>query len=793
MKTWRVNSALNSRLLPRFIVLLLLVTLILWAKQLAIDLPTYHLDGAFQTASGLYRLHAGQLPGRDFFPYLGIGPLYSLWPVFELAGGNLAASVFAARCLTIVCGVITMAAMAQWLLQPRSAYWTLCWAALVYSVAIVIFIPNGIHVPDWLEFFITPGNSLKPIRAFGPVIALGMTYWVAQSDRLSESQARYCVALIAAVCALWSNDFSYISVFILFIFYCATHWMKHKSIAHAMRSTFFLFLLAAAMWVCLFALLTHDHLDKILIYNFSDVLHDQWWYFAPYSNKSRVLHLSELGKLYDSDLSWFLSATVLASLNLARRRDARSLAVLLLGLAFFGGGFTASVGGHIGGYFHPARFWATLVVYYYLWHVVSTWAGRRVLFQSLPSHFIRAQNVIASCAVIAAVSLSAIQYTNWNAASKHAQTDESRFLVPELGGYLSQDWQAYAELARQNSEAAVAEEYWGIWSAINRVFPPWPVDSLIHALGSVRQLASQQVNRPDYLITTRFEVSSVWQPWGFSTNYWFYREILDHYQLIGSGPSTYVWKRGRSGMSRTIAECNVLNNGHKFSISGSVGLYEVELEYLAQKSNRTVVLVKNNISFGVDMPGYVSINQSATSAVFPVYAPRAGSTLFGSMVNEDRSGLSITACHATRMDGVAREIFDYPQKWNWRGCNLYTEVGSIHTDGCYISSDGLQRSGTLAFGPYVVLDEGHYRFNVNYSAHGPATSEVGSWDVFSAFDTGNIPFPSDRLYGTEDAIHSFHGEFEIPHDTEMLPMEVRVFTNKHTKVSVHSLNIERLK
>src|SRR3954451_22069902 len=52
-----------------------------YARQSSLVLPTMHLDGSFQTASGLFRLESGQWPGKDFFPYLGIGPVMALFPV----------------------------------------------------------------------------------------------------------------------------------------------------------------------------------------------------------------------------------------------------------------------------------------------------------------------------------------------------------------------------------------------------------------------------------------------------------------------------------------------------------------------------------------------------------------------------------------------------------------------------------------------------------------------------------------------------------------------------------------
>lgn len=78
---------------------LLAITIIgLWhvVRTVTLALPSWHVDGAFQTASGLFRLNDGQFPGRDFFPYLGMAAVYVLFPLFKLAGADLAASTSAA-------------------------------------------------------------------------------------------------------------------------------------------------------------------------------------------------------------------------------------------------------------------------------------------------------------------------------------------------------------------------------------------------------------------------------------------------------------------------------------------------------------------------------------------------------------------------------------------------------------------------------------------------------------------------------------------------------------------------
>lgn len=97
---------------------LFIVFLVFQSLDLAINVPTFHLDGAFQTASGLFRLDAGQLPGRNFFPYLGIGPLFLLYPIFKLSGSCLTSSVFSAKFITLLFGGYQFPFYGNWFFAP---------------------------------------------------------------------------------------------------------------------------------------------------------------------------------------------------------------------------------------------------------------------------------------------------------------------------------------------------------------------------------------------------------------------------------------------------------------------------------------------------------------------------------------------------------------------------------------------------------------------------------------------------------------------------------------------------
>ncbi len=98
------NLSRNALLCAYAAVAFWLIYAITYALTVTVDLPFFHVDGAFQTASGLYRLDAHLFPGRDFLPYLGIGPLLLLYLPFKIMGANLAASTAGAWMLTLIAG-----------------------------------------------------------------------------------------------------------------------------------------------------------------------------------------------------------------------------------------------------------------------------------------------------------------------------------------------------------------------------------------------------------------------------------------------------------------------------------------------------------------------------------------------------------------------------------------------------------------------------------------------------------------------------------------------------------------
>ena len=136
--------------------------------RMAQVIPLWHIDGAFQTASGLIRLSQGAVIGTDLFPYLGIGPLYALWPIFKLLGGTLSAAIAASQLLNLVLLVASIS-----LLLHIFVGTAVMRSLAIGSLIVMVSYYAGREIPvagRLLRFTLFPGNSMRFTRASLPYL-----------------------------------------------------------------------------------------------------------------------------------------------------------------------------------------------------------------------------------------------------------------------------------------------------------------------------------------------------------------------------------------------------------------------------------------------------------------------------------------------------------------------------------------------------------------------------------------------------------------------------------------------
>ena len=389
-------------------------------------------------------------------------------------------------------------------------------------------------------------------------------------------QRNVIAGLLIGATMLWSNDFAIPTAGLFSIFYCSYFYFEEKA---TWKFSAMIFCLTAILsWGVLLSLITVGHPFELIKFNFIDVAKDQWWYYGPYGPSTRIFEFSHLPRLISGENYFPLVILLMASMVAIKTKKIEHVLLAGIGLTLFAGGSLASLGGHIDEYFGGFYYWGAATTILVFLRGIQLFAT--LITESNPQLIIHLEAglliIVFFCLLIGA-SVRWIDYKEYITIAKN---DSSRFYVPELGGYLGKDWMGYIGYARQNKNRKVIEDYWGIWSALNNTFPSWPVDSVIHALGSIRNTAKLALADADFIISTRYAASPQWQPWGLSQNYWFYDELLSSWEPYSSSPTTIVWRKIEKIREYSDIGCNVSVRGNSFTIaSKSKGYYKVILNY----------------------------------------------------------------------------------------------------------------------------------------------------------------------------------------------------------------------
>jgi hypothetical protein len=575
-------------------------------------------------------------------------------------GANLSASVISAQFVTLIAGALSTALIFHLIWRPKSFCTSITTGAVLYMVPIAAATYFSFQLPGWIGFSISPGNSLRPIRALAPyLMVIGYYFFIL---KINNCRIKYVLCgILNALILLWSNDYAIPSAG-LFALFVSLQSVRRKEFNLGNSLTYFFSV--SASWIVLLSLATNGNPLALIKYNFLDVAKDQWWFFGPYGESSRVFSLQQVGRLFSEENQFPLVVLALIGILAIKTRYIEHALAFWIGLVLFAGGVVASVGGHLGGYFGAFYFWGWMTLIATLAHFA--WFATNKLFQQRIFERIILQIVLFAFLVGSAVAVLN-SWSNYQSSLSNAKNDLDRFYVPELGGYLSQQWSGYISLIRNAESNQVIEEYWGLWSATRKIISAWPVDSVISALGSTRETAKNKLKDAHFLISTRYTTATEWQPWNLSQNYWFYEELIKNWTPYDLSPTTVVWiKDSNSKGEFKSTDCNVDKKSKRLVLNAPiVGFYELEMKYSLAGDGRFILMAKNNISFGADADGYVSLDPKGRVAKFPVYISQTGlSPLEIKITGTSAFDLELLGCDVHQIPMVNSNVLHVPGAFN---------------------------------------------------------------------------------------------------------------------------------
>lgn len=583
--------------------------------------PTYHLDGAFQTFSGLNRLLQGDVIARDFIPYLGSGPLLSVFIPFIVFGGNLISSVIAAKFLSLIIfqGIVYFI-FKQLNPSPRTRtpmVATLAFTCLLFA----LYTPELIHIPQFLranDFIETvlsasqPGWSLRPIRASAPYVFIA-TIFVLQRFSSDKRRPYYALIALGALTAMWSNDYA-IPTALVFLTQQLYSSVADRNYATCAR----LLLTFVASWFSTTSLYTFGNPAAIIKYNFFDVPNTQFWYFGPWLADTRVFSLLDLAKILTNENVWLSLVVLLGLIGRALISKKKSNSHLIsAGLVAFIGGLVATVGGHAGGYFWSFKFWSYIVLSALGVKFIYDYSRRAKWRETLKAA------LLGSVATILATVAIVVTIKDSNQTKELSESQEY-FYSEIIGGYLPVE---FVNLRQSTSHGDVIEEYYGITSTLGRYEAGGTrVDSIIHALGSEREKYEQIITSyKGKVITTSPSMDSAWTSWNFSANWWFYKNLILNFSPRETSPNTISWKfdpSTNSKITKVSIDCRIDQKNKKVVfVSEVAGLYELQIiQDPDLQRSRSYAMIENNINFAGDSNAYLAVPPNDEVVRLPFFA-----------------------------------------------------------------------------------------------------------------------------------------------------------------------------
>lgn len=684
-------------------VICLLVGIVFRSLAMSINIPFNHIDGTFQTSSGLYRLDAGLCPGKDFLPYLGVGLLYFIYPLFKIAGANVFAAMFASQAMTFISAALSVLTVCLLCLRGRLLYSILIASALL---SIGMFVAPY-DLPSFIFDRLRPAQSLRPIRSLAPYLSFLFAYLLLTWHKKTRLNA-IILGAVGGLCVLWSNDFGLPCIFALSGLLIALWRLSICSVRDLFA--YAVSLITTAI-LCL-TIATCGSPLSLISYNFIDIAQDQWWYFGPWSLETRLYSPFDLGKVFKTSeqfaLALGLSGLVCVLAFVTKKIEHIVLAWLTI--AIFLGTLIVTVGGHIElGYLNPLVFHAFLVgIFLPLGYLVDS----RTETESAGSARIGSMTVsIAFLLLTLGIAIhEALSYLDESAT---AQDDSNRFYVTELGGFLPSNWRNYVQRARESTGTSV-EEYWGIWSAIRGGEKILPVDSVIHALGGTREVAKHAFSsKPiDHVVTTRLGFSN-WQAWSMSSNWWLYRHLILHYTPYANSRATVLWKPSDQTINTKSIDCTV-TQGKGWFIAAEPGLYDVSIVLAnTQPRGRHLLLVRNGLVHAMRSQGWLSLPLAGQKKDFPMLVFEKGRQAielsFQGLAQEQQP--DIASCVASYIDFEHPDVFvkPLPRPTTVNISNQLWYRGVARTAPKFIVMDTQQNRARFISGRTVKFSEGSTR------------------------------------------------------------------------------------
>lgn len=504
-----------------------------WASVTPFD--GYPTNGAFQLYNTLRRMDSGQLPGRDFPVFHGLGIPLVHYPVYRLGGGDLFASEMARHLVSRVSAVMVYL-LASWLFT-RSLLPGLLWSVL--SLSLDLLLPEHWW---WIHelprgFDCRPQNSSLGLRSLLPVLFVAVLYGC--------PQGKAATGLLGILLAMaWMLG---VEQGIALVAGVSVTWLAFR-IARSRRpavigspSLAWVLGVGGLVWAGLVLLCARDKLVEVLRFYFVKLPGDQVWYFGVPPNNflgdGTAVSLADAARIVA--ISVVCAAWWLRSMRYARHAiDATSLNPALAN-AVAASYAALSLASYLGMTKVPycQAAYRILVVFGTVWlykRAASAGLWKRLESEVEASRFAKL-GMVTIGAVLALMTVSYL-VRSWRQADSAVLSDEWQQVATRFSDIVRAECPEPATGQLWSTYASIVEDRLGILNP--------QVDFIIHALGDDRADYFKRFAeiRPPFVQTMRRDFF-MYEEWLQATSWPFYEQLLLNYEVVAISEWSLLWRR----------------------------------------------------------------------------------------------------------------------------------------------------------------------------------------------------------------------------------------------------------
>lgn len=591
----KINKILfNDKFITAFFIASIVILSVLISLRINREIVYKAINGDFQTYNMVRRLLSGQIPFKDFFVYVGLGPLYlcslltlpnnTFW--FNLVVVDAGSIIIFCCLLSLIIYLFTKSKKVS--IISSALFIAITYGAILFTDSLnvdnLVVTRYLLNLTKSLYYFTITDNSIRSWRNF-IVTIIAILMLVSFRNGRTKIRSLYrksgfylgsaVLGALGSIIILWSNDYGVASYITLS--FCYFLWMLiNKKLVKTIFGTIIYSASTLLFIYLIISLVTLGHFTEWFKYTLSVSQYQSWYYLFSKNLLFKSIY-------FDFVVVVYIGIVIFNIVVILKKKNMQGTSFNYIMLFILLSNLIASYIYHIGSCNYNLLSSIYILFDIFVLVVVPSLIWRKLNLSKKAKKILLYPAYILMILIIAVLAVKEINYK--------VDKNSANYVDGRVEGVVYKYGSDLNEIDNIIGESSYFSTYASALEAMRNEFHPTEFDYIIHVLGDdYRQeyLDNFTVNDYDYVLTIDRSYSG-YEGWVQNANWYFYRQIFLNYQQLENIGYNIIWKKS-DNTAYSIENINVevvRTNEHTVDIYIKIdedGCYiaDIKLDYMTQ-------------------------------------------------------------------------------------------------------------------------------------------------------------------------------------------------------------------